>query len=297
MSIKNKKNVGIVFGLTKNLTFAVACVMLDLKEKSPDLADEIVIFHDGISIKQQTILNSILKCRFIKYKFPIKDKTKFNQETLRYFSKMVFSKFECLRLLNEYKNVIWLDYDIVINSDISELITRCDSGIKMMFPGCKVKDQLYFPINDYKMDNDGICGSCFVLQDHLTNYIEMYNFCYEKVEKYGNNLKMGEQAIFDFMIQQFKLDVSKIDHNLYSVHPSEKEKLNNAKIIHSAGSKKFWNEINNEHWNKNYKKYLKMGGQKYNYINYILLKRIKSALKKIGIYENIKKKILNIMAK
>jgi hypothetical protein len=126
--------------------------------------------------------------------------------------------------------------------------------------------------------------------------MKMYDFCYEKAKKYGDNLRMGEQAIFDFMIQEFKLDVFKIDSNFYSVHPDEKEKIKDAKIIHCAGPRKFWNEINNDHWNKNYNEYIKMGGEKFNFKKYLFKKKIKEALKKIGVYEKIKSKILKVRA-
>ena len=181
--MNNKKDVAIVFGFTKNFVFAVACVMMDLKKFSPNWVDEVVILHDGISIKQQRLLNSILPCRFIKYEFPIKDSSKFNQKTLHYFSKMVFSKYECLKFLNDYRNVIWLDYDIVITQDISELSDYCSSGIKMIFSGnSNVLENLHKPVEGYKMDIKGICASTFVFQGHLLNYTEMYEFCYNRYQ-------------------------------------------------------------------------------------------------------------------
>lgn len=295
--MKNKKNTAVVFGLTKEFLFAVACVMLDLKKHSPNMADEIVILHDGVSKKQQSLINEILPTRFIKYEFPIRNKSIFDKRTLKYFSKMVFSKYECLRLLREYKNVVWLDYDIVIKRDISELISFCDSGIKMMFPGCKVLEQLNQPVEDYRMNDDGICGSCFVFQDHLPNYDKMHFFCYDKAEKYGKYLRMGEQAIFDFMIQEFSLNVCKIDSNLYSVHPRETSKIEGAKIIHSAGPAKFWNEIYDAQWQHNYKKCISMGIKGYNYKKYLLINNIKKMMIKFKLYDFFKNIIIELIKK
>lgn len=292
--MKNKKNVAVVFGFTKNFTFAVACVMLNLKKVFSNWIDEVVIIHDGISEVQKALLSKILPCRFIKYDFPIKNSRKLDKKTLSYFSEMVFSKFECLRLLDDYKNVIWLDYDIVVTKDISELANNCESGIKMMFPGCKVIEQLYQPVSDYKMDVDGICGSTFVFQDHLLDYNKMYKFCYEKTEKYGKYLKLGEQAILDFMIQEFKLNIEEIDSNIYSVHPREVEKIAKAKIIHAGGQAKFWNEIKNKEWDCYYGEWLKMGGQKYNLNKYLLKKNIQSFLQRAGVYEGIKSLLLKM---
>lgn len=295
--MNNKKDNAVVFGLTSNYVFAVACVMMDLKKFNSDWVDEIVILHDGISQKQQKLLNTILPCRFIEYVFPIKNVSNFNKNTLNYFSKMVFSKYECLRLLDDYHNVVWLDYDIVITQNISELVDYCKSGIKMLLSDHKVLGQLHSPVQDYDMDLNGISAGTFVFQDHLKLYKEMYDFCYEKTEKYAEYLGYPEQAIFDFMIQDFKLNIDIIDKNIYCVHPREKEKLSTAKIIHSGGPAKFWSEIYNEQWNLNYKEWIKMGGAKYNLNKYVVSKKLKTILRNLGIYEKIKNFILKFKIK
>lgn len=292
--MNNKKNTAIVFGFTSNFSFAVACVMMDLKKYFKSGINEVVILHDGISASQQRILNNILPCRFIKYAFPIKDSSKFNKKTLNYFSKMVFSKFECFKLLDDYKNVVWLDYDIVITEDISELINFCDSGIKMMLSGSKVLTQFYKSIEGYNMEIEGFSAGTFVLQDNLSEYHKIYNFCYKKTEEYAKLLNFPEQAILDIMIQEFKLKPDIIDKEIYCVHPNETNKHSGTKIIHSYGQIKFWNGIYNENWNLNYKNWLKMGGQKYN-LNYFLVKKnISNFLKKLGLYENIKNLLLKV---
>jgi hypothetical protein len=125
----------------------------------------------------------------------------------------------------------------------------------------------------------------------------MYNFCYKKTEEYAQYLRCPEQAVFDFMIQEFDLNICNMDPNIYCVHPSKANKIDNFKIIHSYGQRKFWNEINNENWNSNYTKWLKMSGTKYNLKKYLVKKWFKILLKKIGIYENIKKLLLNFKTK
>jgi lipopolysaccharide biosynthesis glycosyltransferase len=256
-----KKRTAIVFGLTSNHIFAVACVMMDLKRVSPGISDEIVIFYDKeLKKRDKALLNRILPSRFIKYDFPISDMSIFNQGTLNYFSKMVFSKFECLRLLDEYENVLWLDYDILIVGDISELIKPSESGIKMMpSPGCPVRNQLHEPVNDYDMDAEANCASTFVFQDNLKNYQQLYAFCYAKLEQYAKYLYCPEQAIFDFMIQEFKLQIVPLDYKVYSPHPLD-EDIENAKILHAFGQPKFWNGLKNKKWTSNYKLWRKFGG-------------------------------------
>jgi len=275
-----KKDRAIVFTVSSNLTFAVACIMMDLKRITPNIADEFVIIHDGIKNKDQTLLNSISPCRLILYDFPIKDTSIFNQETLNYFTKMVFAKFECLKLLSEYKNILYLDPDLIIQKDITELFDWCDSGIKMIPSGMKVRVQLHEPVEDYDIEKEGIGAGTFVFQDHLKDYMMMYNFCYDTLAKYANCLYLPEQAIFDFMIQAFNLNIFPIDRKIYSPHPNDKELIENAKIIHAYGQPKFWNGLRNEQWNKNYTVWLEMGGSKYKQASYLqrLVKHLKSRI-------------------
>ena len=273
-----KKNSTVVFGLTADHSFAVACVMMDLKRFSPGLIDEVVIIHDGIRKKDQMILGSILPTRFMLYDFPLKSRRVFNAGSVRQFTKMVFTKFECLRLLDDYKNVMWMDYDIVIQDTLAELLLPCDTGIKMMPGGLRVRGQLLRPIGEYDMDAEGICASLFVLQDNLSNYKDLYRFCYDKLERYVEILYMPEQAIFDFMIQEFKLKPVPIDGRVYSPHPSDPVGAANAKIIHAYGQPKFWNGIHNDQWDHNYRAWLAMGGSAYKKSSFVrkVLKRARS---------------------
>ncbi len=258
-----KKDKAVVFGLSSNHIFAVACVMLDIKKLSPSLIDEVVVIHDGISKKDQRILRSILPSRFIRYDFPLNSSRVLDARSVQQFTKMVFAKFECLRLLDDYKNIMWLDYDIVIKDDISDLFSACNTGIKMMPGGLPVRGQLHEPVGEYDMNAEGVCGGLFVFQENLPNYLELHRFCYEKLDKYADILYLGEQAIFDFMIQEFGLKPVPIDGRIYSAHPSDQKNAAQAKVIHAYGQPKFWNGLHNDQWNENYSIWLKMGGSQY----------------------------------
>lgn len=259
----NKKGNAIVFGLTRDHIFAVACVMFDLKRLSPGQFDEVVIIHDGISERDQEILNQILPARFVLYDFPLQSRRVLGARAVQQFTKMVFSKFECLRLLDDYKNVMWLDYDMVVQEDIAGLFSPCPQGVKMMPGGLPVRGQLLNPVDGYDMNAEGICACIFVFQDSLKNHKEMHRFCYAKLDEYAEILYMPEQAIFDFMIQDFDLKPVPIDVKVYSPHPTDSVNAARAKIIHAYGQPKFWNGLHNAQWDNNYKMWLQMGGSRY----------------------------------
>jgi lipopolysaccharide biosynthesis glycosyltransferase len=259
-----KKDRAVVFTVSSNLTFSIACVCMDIKKISANLADEIVVFHDGITKKDQDLLNSILPTRFIEYQMPFRDISFIPKGILTYFTKMVFAKFECLKLLNDYHMVMLSDYDIVIQKDISDLFEHCPSGAKFMKPsGHTVLKQLSSPIHSYDMRAQGTTANLFVLQDHIGNYNKMYNFCYESLLKYADKLFLPEQAIFDLMMQEFNISPSVIEHKKYSPDRDNIVEINNAKILHAYGQPKFWNGFDNKQWNSNYAEWIAMGGSKY----------------------------------
>lgn len=153
-----------------------------------------------------------------------------------------------------------MDYDIVVKCDISELYSPCDTGIKIVPAGIPVRGQLLEATDDYDMTAEGVSAGLMVFHDSLKNYMQLYRFCYEKLERYSKILYLPEQAIFDFMIQEFGLKPTPIDGRVYSPHPSVVDNAARAKIIHAYGQPKFWNGIKDNQWDRNYNTWLRMGG-------------------------------------
>jgi len=258
-----KKKNCIVLGGTSDQAFAVACVLMDLKKYCSDWLEQVVYFHDGLDFKYQKLLDEIFPTKCIEYDFPISDISIFDgNPSFPYFSKMVFCKFECFKLLDDYSCVIWLDYDIVIKQDLRELTDFCDSGIKFVESDWKTKEQFFEPIDEYDMERFTICSSTFVLQEHIGDYSAMYNFCYEFTKKYAKSLYLCDQAVFDCLIQKYKLNTYFLDPNIYSPHPKNASGNQQVKIIHAYGQPKFWNGLENEQWNSNYKIWIRMGGKR-----------------------------------
>jgi hypothetical protein len=261
-----EKQRAIVFGLTSNHIAAVATVLMDLRKLSPRIADVCVIIHDGkLGRRDQELLHNIFPCRFEVYQLPIHDLSAFRRSTIKRFSHMVFSKFECLRLLDTYSVVMWLDYDIVIQSDISDLMARGRCHARFLPGNIRVRDQLHAsvlverPIAEFDLDAEGVCGSTFVLFDTLPDYQRMYAFCYEALARYAEYLYLGEQGVLDFLIQRFGIRYDAIDAKKHTPHPSD-ELARDARIVHAYGTKKFWNGIHNAQWQANYSQWRRTGG-------------------------------------
>lgn len=257
-----KKELAIVFGVTANLTFALANVILGLKKYSPNLANDIIVYHDEVSPHDKEILNSILPCNFIKYDFPIKDITKFNEAYFNQFTKLAYARYECFNLLNEYKKVLWLDVDILIQKDISGISEFCKNGfgiISGVTDNTKLKDQLFKPIEGFDLDKKTYGSGTFIVCDNLPNYENLTKWCYDKTLEYAEYLYLPDQAILNLMIQKFYINVQEIDLPKYCCHPTDK-KHKDAIILHSYRPEKFWNFYNIKEWNENYKNWINMGG-------------------------------------
>jgi lipopolysaccharide biosynthesis glycosyltransferase len=261
-----KKTV-LVTGGTSNDAPAMAVLLLNLKKLNRKLTDDLIIFHDGISEHDQTIMKKILPVQFRLYKYPGNNEN-FNNTVKNYFSTMIFCKYECFNLLNEYSVVIWTDYDVIINNDISELLIPTLSGFRMM-PDIKnnVYSMFFKDISNLNIKYDfnvpGICMSIFVFFDNIKYYNEYYNYCLEQTEKYAPYLYLPEQCIINLLLQDYNIKIDPIDYNTYCTHPIHAKITKSTKIIHAFGQPKFWNGLYNIYWKKYYKKWIIMGGNEF----------------------------------
>lgn len=260
-----KKNCAIVFGITQDYVFALANVLIGIKEKCTKFYDDIIVYHDGINNEDKENLNKILPCNFIFYKKI--DELNLNDEALIKYSKMAFSRFECFNLLQKYKYIIWHDVDILVQKDFSDLLsysnvsgfaaTKSDSG-------AMIESNFYQLIPKYNMFSILYNTGVLVFSDRLINYKSYSNWCYKTVKKYTKKLRYLDQGVINLLIQKFNIQVEEIDILKYCCHPS-REKVDNAVIVHAYGNNKFWNsEILKKQfpqWSLNNKTWLKIVGQ------------------------------------
>jgi len=259
-----KKDKLIVMGATGNITFAPANVLLGIKKHSPDLNSNFLIFHNNISEKDQELMNSIIPCKFIEYQMPI-DTSGVEKSSFERYTKLSFSRYECFNLLKEYKNIIWLDIDILIQKDISGLFQLCDKGIGLFKEEAPLQECFSKPIDNYNMFASHYNSGVISLSDELINYDKMADWLYKKTYELADYLYYADQGIINLLIQEFDLDVTDIGEN-YNYHPT-KPSTNKAVIVHSYSPEKFWLYYNSKYhfneWDKNYRQWIKLGGSPY----------------------------------
>jgi len=261
--LNDKKKKAIVFCATKNMAFAIASVIMDLQNTKSDVGAEYVVLHDGFCKRDKRAFSKIADIRFIKYCFPVKDKSIFHSGTFNYFTEMVYAKLECFKLLDEYETILFTDYDVLIKSSIAELFDIKDSFAILISEGSTVRDQFSTNIPGFDMDKMGVTASLFLLRDTLPNYKEIYKWCYEMVVQYASLLRFPEQGVIALAIQFFKINTGIINPLIFCVHPDNFELYPDAKILHAYGARKFWNGIYINQWANNYKRWLDLGGSGY----------------------------------
>ena len=150
MNRESNRDIAIVFGVTRELAPAVGSVLLDLVRLIRNPNFDVHIFHDGISKRNKEALNRIKNVNLIRYKPKISRTTK-TVPSVRQFTPMVFSKYECLKLLTNYKTVLWMDCDIIIQSNIEEIFDFPQSDMVFVSGGRPVRGQFIEPIAHYDL--------------------------------------------------------------------------------------------------------------------------------------------------
>lgn len=263
------KKTALVTGGTLKDVPAMACLVLNVKDTNPNLADEIVIFHDGILQKDQKFINEIFPTRFILYESPFKDVRDFGEIVTKYFSPMVFCKYECFKLLNYYEYVIWTDYDVVFLDNISSLISNLTRDCAFMTDKKLTVKEMFnqnifqHDISYIDIERRGICTPLFIIKDSFPDYMVCYNQCLQLTKDFAESLHLAEQCVLNILIQQNNIYYDNIPYIPYCTHPVDDVIDNQTKILHAYGSFKFWDGIYNKTWEFNYKKWVRMGGTPY----------------------------------
>lgn len=261
------RKTAIVTGGTRKDVSAMGVLALNIKKITPNLADELIIFHDGISKKDREVISNIFPTKFYKYRFHVGWLNKRKSSSLRYFSTMVFCKYECFRLLEEYDSVIWTDYDIVILKDLTELHNSM-VGMQIFESSDSLGKMFYEKYRNmefagYDMDSVGLGTPLFVLRKSIGDYMKYYQWCKKTTLEYAPYIYLPEQCIFTMLVQKFHIEYESLSNEKYVASPREDNNKEDISIIHAAGRPKFWEGLRNEQWEDYYEEWIHRGGSKY----------------------------------
>lgn len=240
-----KKNLTYMLSVTSDYVFAAGNIVLSLIKQRPQKDFDVTIFYEDMLPNDKKIFEETGICNLIQYKCPEefeaiirRDCPKFNDETFaKHFSFLKFAKFEIFTLLEKYHHAIWLDADIAIQGDISD-ITEYEPFAITIDRDWTVQNNFTAPIVGYDMNKQGVCSAVFMISDKLKRYSEMCQWCYDKAAEVCPYFSNIDQGIFNILLQEFKINYQLLPLDDYQCIPY-RSNSHIAKIVH-FGPHKIW---------------------------------------------------------
>lgn len=278
---KNKLNNCVCMGSSSYMLPALANMIIGIEKHSPNTVDQYVILHDKNEVFENNdllALNKITdKIRF----YPIDFDEKYKLPTLKILSgsqaynKIIFAKYFVFELLKDYKHVLWLDTDMVVKKDLSDLFkvegaawrtakinvsARCryiENYIKNKYPMISVNDPIFPPPS----------GGLIYVSDTINNYSDITDECFRILsDSYASAEKVTmalDELVLAIVNYTNHLNASVVETKFNCI--AETRGDSDAVIIHSFGKLKFWNSPSRYNrypeWGENNNKWLSLGGR------------------------------------
>lgn len=263
----------------------VGTVLLQLKRTNPGLFDEAIIYYiDPIRESDRELMCSIIPCKFVHYDPPIPDYL-FEKPRFKRFSALMFCRYEMFAYLDEFETVTWLDTDILIQKNLSEMIEiakKTGAAFIREDPINKTAERTDYmrtcfsrSVPGFQMDAYLYCSGTIVLSQKILisqklNGAMCTSWCYQKTVQWANILELPDQGVLNAAIQHFSIKIGLLKGKEYCCYPSLGRDCSDAMIIHAWGSNKFWNDwyayVNFPAWKSYYEKWMDMGGSSLGFV-------------------------------
>ena len=256
----NTTESAIVLGGTHDKSFAIGAFLASFFDVNPHIETDVVVFHDGMDSRVQAAISCLCKglCRFIRYDSPFEVDVEWHAN-VDFFTTMVFSKYECLRLLDEYSTVIWFDYDMIVSDSLDSLFLPVSGGMRAILApniGYSIPDNPKHGDLNALRECSGIHSPCLAFYKTLDNTRALYEWCINATREYASDLVCPDQVVLSAMVNRFKIDVYPLVFELYSPHPKDRgSRLTDryVKIWHSYRDVKYWDsDFYDEDWTRYY---------------------------------------------
>lgn len=242
-----KAETAAVFRCTPNLSFAVANMIVGIEKYNSNFITDYIIFSTDISDSNNNILYDI--CNFYKknikiihYKYDRLHNLKLNFHEKFFFKRyplIIFSLFDIFDLLNEYKNVIALDVDMVVIDRFDDIVNYGNFAFR---PARILNEQLVEKVSLFE-DNVTPNAGFIYINDSLPNYGKLTSKCYSLLSQHFENIKNTfEETILGILIctEDIKYTALGLEYNC----PCCSSKSIESKIIHYLNVKKPWESLN-----------------------------------------------------
>ena len=106
--------------------WAIGALLVQIQSKSPNVFDEAIIYHNGLSQTDMNIMSQIMPCRFVKYECPLALDLFEKYDAFKNFTSLMFARYEMFNYLEEFDRVVWSDTDVLIQDSLVGLFKIAD---------------------------------------------------------------------------------------------------------------------------------------------------------------------------
>lgn len=270
----------IVFGITRNLGFALGAFLIGFFRHNPEYDGHVIVFHDGVSdadraailkihqdVSFRTFDSSMILGRFSETG-PIRDAI---EATVSRYSAMYFAKFEMFDCLADHDQCVWFDVDMLVEGNMSGLWDFEDLAWRKATTRTANKHadlrRVYAESLDLSLaprPNAGvICASRTMRLHHGVDARLLYEMFADVVSR--KKIVTGDEMVLMLMAARCGVKVRLLDRAFNC--PSGSPHVDDARVIHAIGTSKFWNDATLMNlfpeWRRNYLKWLSLGGSEY----------------------------------
>lgn len=266
-----KRPLALLLGITGDLGFAAGCLLLALRRHSPALNPDLWLFTDGALPPGDEYLLRGLGARPTLFIPPAGN---FAPDAVRQFSLLALARFEGLRLLDEYRTVLWLDVDTAIQDDITPLLEYgplslapedphfTDAGVTS-----PASINVNAPVPDLDPGAPNFNSGVLVLRDDLPDPHGLHRLCLDWLERWGGQCRYMDQPVLNMLVQKLQRESPALFRPLpcdrFNAHPRN-PRAQRAAIVHAFGAYKLWDDgltrCSFPEWERDYGRWLGMGG-------------------------------------
>ena len=244
----SKKRLAVCLSATSDLAFAAAVVIRNFVDLHGADDTSFFLYSDGnCTDVKRALAKAGIGVEVIKYKPPVNWFELWSSRAVAYFSPLVLAKFEVFSHLQDHKSCLWLDYDIVIQSPLSEILDADEIDMAFMTVPNGMRRQFIEAPSFIPEEASGMSAGLIAANETFPEYEAATSRLYATYRLHARNLFMPEQAIFDLFLLDKEFELLELPASNFCAFPGHAES-ELATVIHSWGPNKFWNSVKNEDW-------------------------------------------------